>query len=158
MECCRNYPWPKTLSYYVRQRANDLTQVATWEELEDEDVAKPGNGGAIAPMLLKSADMAFGDYSGKDYYRWDLRWANMAGSDFSNCNFKRADLRCADMEGGIFRNANFQYALLHAANLRNADLRGANMECANLLHADLTGANLEGVDMESVVQMLTVGL
>jgi len=158
VECCRNYPWPKDLKYYVRQKANGFTKVALWEELETDDVAKPGNGGAIAPMVVQPADMSFRDYSGMSFGRWDLRMANMTGSDFSNCSFRKADLRGADLEGASLRNANLEYAWLHAASLKNADLRGADLGCANLLHADLTGANLEGAHMGGAITTLAVGL
>ena len=158
LECSRNYNYAKVPKFYIRQRANDLTKVATWDELETSEDYKPGNEGTICPLVLKGAELAFGDYSGNNYVRWDLRWANMVGSNFSGCNFKRADMRCADLEGANLSNTNLEYARLEAANLKNADLSNALMTRTDLTHADLTGANFEGVKMGSVITLFAIGL
>jgi len=158
LECSYNYNYAKKPKFYIKQRANDLTEVATWDELETSEDFKPRNEGTICPLVLKGAEMAHGDYSGNKYIRWDLRWANMVGSNFSMCNFKRADMRCANLEGADLRDTNLEYARLEAANLKNVDLRGAIMTRTDLTHADLTGANLEGVQMGSAITLFTIGI
>ena len=158
LECSYNYNYAKEPKFYMKQRANNLTHVVTWDILETPEDYPPRNNGTICPLVLKGADMAFGDYSGNNYLRWDLRWANMVGSNFSNCNLKRADMRCADLEGANLSGANLEYARLEAANLKNANLSNALMTRTDLTHADLTGANLEGAQMGSAITLFAIGL
>lgn len=141
------------MEYYRRFRSNPYTKVLEWTDghklVED----------TTSPVVVEPADLSFGDYSGKSYTRWDLRFANMVGSDFSNSSFRKADLRCACLDGAGLRNVDFEYAWLDAASLRGADLTGANLFRTSLIHADLTGANLEGVKrMNKAIILFTDGL
>ena len=95
----------------------------------------------------------YGDYSGIDLRKADLREADLSGSKLIKANLREADLSYANLSGADtdLREAKLIHTKLRGANLTGATLVNADLRYAKLWNANLEKANLNNADLSQAV-------
>src|SRR4028118_2196710 len=93
-------------------------------------------------LLGGFVDLSWGDLSGLNLAKANLRESNLAGANFASANLRGAKIFKSNLEVTNLTNADFSEANLSRSNLSEADLQAANLSLANLRSVNFRKANL----------------
>src|SRR5919202_1557761 len=120
----------------------------SWGDFSGVNVGKAN----LRQSNLAAANFASANLRGAKIFQSNLELTNLTNADLSEANLSRsnlsdADLPAANLSGANLRSVNFRNANLSQSILKKAKLCGADLSGANLTGADLSGADLSGAKL-----------
>ncbi|MFM8927521.1 MAG: pentapeptide repeat-containing protein [Rhodoluna sp.] len=100
---------------------------------------------------IKSNDVSYCDFSGRDFFNAGFNNKNMSYTSLVGMTSRFSYWDTTDLSHADLTDATLYYAHMRNANFTNADLTDADLTYTNLNGADFTGANLTGVVSGSIM-------